>query len=67
MLLVVVTRAAVAAAGVIVCKPLNVFAASVRATVKLASGKVTVLAAVGPLNVTTCENTGKVEAASGSV
>lgn len=36
---------------VIVCTPVKVFAASVRATVKFASGRVTVLAAVGQLNV----------------
>lgn len=34
-----------------VCIPVNVFAASMRATVKLASGRVIVLAAVGQENV----------------
>ena len=50
-----------------VCVPVNVLAASVRATVKAASGSVTVLAAVGPANVTCCPKIGSVDAAFGSV
>lgn len=62
-----VTILVVILGDVIVCTPVNVFAASVRATVKFASGNVTVRAAVGPANVTCCPKIGRVLEAFGRV
>ena len=57
----------VRAGEVIVCTPVKVFAASVRATVKDASGRVMVRAVVGPVNVICCPKIGNVLLAFGSV
>lgn len=55
-------------AGLVIdCTPVNVFAASVRAAVKFASGKVTVRAVLGPVNVSCCPKIGSVLAALGRV
>jgi hypothetical protein len=52
---------------VMFCVPVNVLAASVLATVKAASGRVIVLAAVGPEKVICCPNMGSVLEALGIV
>ena len=57
----------VIAGEVIVCTPVKVFAASVRATVKDASGRAMERAAVGPVNVICCPKIGNVLLAFGSV